>query len=409
MIRKSAAICILLFLELAVPARAQDAYTYNNMGLMLLKKGEFAKAAANFQQALALAPENSIFKENLAAAYARWAQAVLNKGRLNDAAKLYQTAIQILPKDPTLYHGLAEVYAVAKNYEYAIWALKNAIAVAPTYYPAYEDTGFLYYQAGDTATALQYWEKALQLGSKNEQMKKLMDKTGKETQTEKGFVKSKGSHFLVKYDGQTNAASGQAILEILENAYYNVGRKFGDTYPKTKVEVVLYSDEEFKKVTGAHTWMSGLYDGKIRIPIKNFSQYAGEIKLVAIHEYTHALIADMTQKTCPAWLNEGLAMTMEGASAGIFKELLSKAKLKGAWFPLSELQKTLTQFSSEEQAALAYGISLSFTTYLISKGGMFNVNQLLKKLGKGQALDAAFKAAYQTSLFSIEEAWKKTI
>ena len=41
---------------------------------------------------------------------------------------------------------------------------------------------------------------------------------------------------------------------------------------------VVTAETEFRKVTGVHGWVTGLYDGRIRIPVKDFGTAEREIR-----------------------------------------------------------------------------------------------------------------------------------
>ena len=60
---------------------------------------------------------------------------------------------------------------------------------------------------------------------------------------------------------------------------------------KMKVAVVIYPGRTFRAVTGAHGWVAGLYDGKIRVPAAGLRDAPpSAVRAVLTHEYAHALI-----------------------------------------------------------------------------------------------------------------------
>lgn len=105
------------------------------------------------------------------------------------------------------------------------------------------------------------------------------------------------------------------VLQELEDALDEYTENFGFRQPRAAIEVVLYPAEDFGNVVvGGPSWAEGLFDGRIRLPIragllrdKRFS----DLRMVLRHELVHALFASMSDhRSLPSWIDEGLAQLL---------------------------------------------------------------------------------------------------
>ncbi|NGZ60085.1 MAG: hypothetical protein CV081_06240, partial [Nitrospira sp. LK265] len=125
------------------------------------------------------------------------------------------------------------------------------------------------------------------------------------------------THFIVKFDGEEDQSTGTSVLEILEEAYREIGQKF-DHFPSKPIMVVLHAKDSFQGATGSPAWADGLYDttlGRIQIPTQGATTDRKWLASVLRHEYVHALLHDRLAASggaLPTWLNEGLAMQLAG-------------------------------------------------------------------------------------------------
>lgn len=100
------------------------------------------------------------------------------------------------------------------------------------------------------------------------------------------------------------------VIQLLEQAYQEIGRTFS-YYPDRTILAVLYTDQQFRDVTQSPAWTKALFDGKIHLPIGGPIENEALLKKVVYHEYTHALVHQLSRGKTPTWLNEGLALYFE--------------------------------------------------------------------------------------------------
>lgn len=105
----------------------------------------------------------------------------------------------------------------------------------------------------------------------------LFSKLKREHAVQDNFVKAENIHFRISFDGHEHGSIRNTVLRMLEDAYRNVGLKL-NYYPSETVTVILYSDRDFFDVTHAPSWAGGLFDGKIRIPVKGIKDRKRNLK-----------------------------------------------------------------------------------------------------------------------------------
>jgi hypothetical protein len=155
--------------------------------------------------------------------------------------------------------------------------------------------------------------------------------------------------------------------------------------------VLLYTDRQFSDVTRSPAWAGAIFDGKIRIPAKGLSQRSGALEQIIAHEYTHALVHEVTQGRAPVWLQEGLAQQSENlpeTPALVAKRLIQS----GGPFPLKNLEQSFVAMP-EAEAQLAYMESWLVVQYLEQRSGPFTLREILRALGDGDDINAALRQA----------------
>src|SRR5947207_456276 len=140
--------------------------------------------------------------------------------------------------------------------------------------------------------------------------RRLLEKIERERRVEAAFSRETTEHFVVKH----RAAGGEAVrpvVQALERAWERVGDQL-DYHPTERVTIVLYEGVQFHDVTRVHGWVTGLYDGKIRLPLGSGLPSGAALEQLVVHEYAHAAIHELSRGRTPRWLQEGLAQYLEG-------------------------------------------------------------------------------------------------
>jgi hypothetical protein len=210
----------------------------------------------------------------------------------------------------------------------------------------------------------------------------------------------------VKFDGETDQTTWAAVFEILEEAYREIGQKFGH-FPSKPIVVVLHAKSTFQSATGSPVWADGLFDpvlGRIQVPAQDALADRAWLTRVLRHEFVHALLHDQlgtADSAVPTWLNEGLAMELSGDRWSDLDQIM---KQEFTLIPLPALEGGWGGLSADA-ATVAYMEANSAVHYLIDRFGMHRMQGLLAHLRARQALSAAMQSQLSLSYEQFQSRW----
>jgi hypothetical protein len=238
------------------------------------------------------------------------------------------------------------------------------------------------YRQNELEAAQEQAQAALALRA-DEELRELLLRLKKEIRVQRNYDDARTANFIVMFDGYEHEGMKTAVLDILKDAYGEIGKEFNH-FPARPISVILYTAKDFADVTRAPMWSGGLFDqldGKIRVPVQGAAGNEAALRRVLYHEFTHALLFSLAPG-CPFWLNEGLAQYLSGEQA------VSAAQM----IPLGLLAKGFPR--DARLAYAAYMESLQAVQDLVEEYGMARLRRLLAGLGAGGDMETAFAAAY---------------
>jgi tetratricopeptide (TPR) repeat protein len=330
----------------------------------------------------------------------------LSEAELKAVEKLkegdYEGAIKYLKelseKDKRVLADIGLLYIKLTDYDNGITFLEEALKQETLKHTDNElltrkALAFAYYKKDDLDKSLLNIEKCLAI-KKEPELLAIHDRLMREKSTQQGFIGESTMHFKVMFDGYEHSGISRMVIGILEDAYKHVGSEL-NYFPSQPVTVILYTTKAFHDTTHAPEWAGGLYDGKIRVPVKGVEGNEEILKKVLFHEYTHAVVHSITP-VCPLWVNEGLA------------EYFSKKYPKriGQVVPLNLLERSFSWLGGG-RVGIAYWESYSAVSFLIEKYSASNIKDFLYSLAKGNDINTAFSDAFYTSYNDFIASWGK--
>ncbi|MBF0096687.1 MAG: tetratricopeptide repeat protein [Magnetococcales bacterium] len=174
----------------AVALHPQDPLFRNNLGTVLLALGQQQEAAQCYRQALAIHPTFAMTLCNLGnvlydlgereealqhyrsaireqpdfyAAYNSLANALQREGHFEEAVATYRQGLQIHPQYPEAYNNMAAALQSLQRLDEAIAACQQALAVKPDYPEAYRNLGNILLAQGRPEEAIASYQRALQI------------------------------------------------------------------------------------------------------------------------------------------------------------------------------------------------------------------------------------------------------
>jgi tetratricopeptide (TPR) repeat protein len=157
------------------------------------------------------------------------------------------------------------------------------------------------------------------------------------------------------------------VFGTLEDALAEYIEEYGFKPPPAPIEVGLYPVDAFKNVVvGGPEWAEGIFDGRLRIPIRDPRETAS-LTPVLRHELVHALFALMgDDRTIPSWFDEGMAQRLScpHGNCGAFQY----PPQPGQFLPPSAFFSPYVSFDAVK-AGRAYRQSLFLIDVIVARHG----------------------------------------
>lgn len=354
---------------------------YNNYGVTLARQGQWEQAEKYLEKALVIRPNSESIKNNLSNVYA------------SHALQLYQA-----PEDQT--------YS-SYNHAMAKQLVTRALSINIQNINAYLLLGDIEYYNQNMEAAKRAWQQAATLAPNNAQIQKRLNNITREAQVESTMDTQFNMYFIIKIDPEVEKiAPGFNINQALDAARIGVGVDLNYT-PTNKIPVIVYTRNDFREtIVDAPDWSGGAFDGKMRLIVTQAKNNVAELKSSIVHEYTHAVIKELTNGNCPRWFNEGVAKYEEykhGIPPRI--NILALAYNTNEFIPWDKIDQSIVS-KDRNTVILAYQQVFSFVYYLVERYGMNKLNVLLRTLATEQNFDTAFEQVYQTPLATVQNNWR---
>ena len=327
----------------------------------------------------------------------------LDKNDADRAATEFRRALAAEPEHPVALYGAGAAAFMQGRQTDAIGLLKRALQREPRLLQASALLGEIAYRQGDLTLAIKTYENALALAPGTVELRERLATLRSEATVHNNLGAFKDDRFTILFSGPANRVLAERATKVLRDAFWRIGQTLG-SYPSNPLNVVLYTDQQFRDITGAPDWAGAGYDGQIRMPVAGAAQNLPEFDRILTHELTHAMLHNIAARNVPAWLNEGLAMYFEGNNAAASEKRLAAAR---AFVPLAQLDREFTGLSAQ-QADLAYEMSAFAANTLLTRIGAGNLRFLLQDLDRGSAFDAAVQR-FGLTMAEFEGALKKRV
>jgi hypothetical protein len=127
------------------------------------------------------------------------------------------------------------------------------------------------------------------------------------------------------------------------------------------------------------------------------------------HEIAHVITeraARRDLRRLPAWLDEGISTRMQSSAGAEYAGVLREAARAGALLPLAMLQDLPNRASDR---ALLYASGAGMLDFLATRYGAERVAGVVRALGEGASVEAAFERALGTTLAAAEGEWRASL
>ena len=140
--------------QTAIALDEDHEHAYNNLGLVYVDMRLFILAIEMFRGALEISPENPAFYNNLG-------YACDMSDRFDEALQAYQNALEADTTFVDTYYNLADAYLNKESYQEAIQYYKSGIELDGGDATVYFNLGLAYQETGEVLSAIQSYEKGV--------------------------------------------------------------------------------------------------------------------------------------------------------------------------------------------------------------------------------------------------------
>lgn len=379
-------------LRKAIPENPKDKTLREALGGYLLKRVMRDASAKNLdelepqlQEALDLSPQTFMVQ------YV-WGNLYFNRKNYDGAIPHYEEAVRLSPDDASANAKMGLAFAFVMKYEEAIpFLFKGHQASPKDFFLAYY-LGVAHFETKDYEKAMEFLEAAMKV-ARNENDEKavmqLMQKVKEHGSSGEGSTVDENQRFIVQFAGDSQRDIGDAVMEMLEDAYDQVTSDLMYK-PDIKINVLFFRTEEFYKMGKTPQWAGALAQGaKILVPLKE-GYNSGAIKGVLAHEFTHVIINLRTNNRCPTWIHEGLAVYQENKAAygdpftlrpdyeRVFRETIQTDR---KILPLDRI--TLNYQTQGADISLGYVESYLAMRFLIDRWSWSGVDEMMTSMSQG--------------------------
>lgn len=334
------------------PPSPQDAAArLGAIGQEYVRSGEIERAIEVFAEAARRDPSSG---ENLA----RWTLAYLDHGDFEFARATLEIAAgraDLRPASAVLYAAIAERFASANQLEDAVVA----------------------------------WELAENAEGGNPAIAARLERARRELSVTPGQRLLQGERFAIYSDAAVPEPVVRDIEAHLEREYVRQRDFFAAADLPAAQVVLLYAGRRFFSLVAVPDWVSGVFDGKIRISVDPGAGFTPEVRSVLSHELAHAWIRFVAKEPAAAWLHEGLAQWCEGRR--IPRKDFPHAFARHKVFSLAEMERNFARRADLGAARASYLEALGIVEYLVSSRGDGALVCLLRDLGEGIETEEALR------------------
>ena len=389
----------ILFLALAAPATAAQASP---------SARELERRVTDLFHRAAGIPPGSAAAVTLSKEFSEAGAAYLSRGDPGRASELLERAYGLDVENGLALAELTLADVRLENFEAAAFYLRLAEQQSARSPPEiYRVLGEVYdslHRLDDAALA---WEQYQRLGGDDPQTLQRLARARRELSVASGQRSLSGEEFSFYWDPSIPEATVAQVARRLSAEYEEQAEFFGTRLPASQV-VVLYAGRAYFSLVAAPDWVSGVFDGKIRVSVDPDGGLSAELASVLSHELAHAFVRFASADLAPGWLHEGLAQWWEGKR--ITRDEIHDLFRGRSPHTLAEMEGNLARHGDRAASRTNYMQALAVIEYLMERHGTGSVACIVRDLGASRSLTEALRletGLTPEELFRRWKAWAK--
>jgi tetratricopeptide (TPR) repeat protein len=365
---------------------------------------ERERAIAAIHRRAATATPGSAEATRLSAELGGLGHGYLEEGEFGRAIELLSEAYGLDEQNGLVLSELTLAHVRVQDFDSARFYLRLAeerVASAPP--EIYGVLGEIYYSLNRLDDAVLAWSEFVRFGGQDPVQLRRLLRARDELALTRGQRSFSGDHFSIFADPDVPDAMVRLASEDLEAAYLRESVFFGTHLSGPQI-VVLYAGRAYFSLLSVPDWVSGVFDGKIRVCVEPRDGAERALSAVLTHELAHALIRQSSGDRAPGWLHEGLSQWWEGRRLphSEVKAVFGKKAPRS----LEVLETTFRQKLDRAAARASYAGALSVVEYLMSIRGEGIVACVLARLGGGTSFADALRVEAGLSPAELYRQWR---
>jgi hypothetical protein len=237
------------------------------------------------------------------------------------------------------------------------------------------------------------WEQFQRLGGDNPRILKRLARAREELSVAAGQKSRQTGSFLFFFDVAIPPKTVDAVEQSMDRCLSEQSGFFATRLPASQV-VVLYAGRAYFTLVSVPDWVSGVFDGKIRV----------SLEAVLCHEIAHAFLRQASADRAPGWLHEGLAQWWEGKR--ILRREFREAFRGQKPHSLAEMEGNLAGQGDRAAARTNYIEALGLVEYLMQSRGLGSLACLVADLRGGASVPQALHKETGLSPDELVSGWK---
>ncbi len=317
----------------------------------------------------------------------------------------------LAPGSPYAYAVVGSTLSAARQYDWSIAMLDEAITRAPGWAEPRLELGLVLMQKGDLPRARAELEKARAIDPFNTRVnnqltlvREMLDYATIETE-----------HFIIRYQPGIDEVLARDMAQHADRLYTEFTGFFGHEPPvKTQIDIMPDADHFAVRITGLpDIWTIAACTGDVlaltppRVGPKQKGHF--DWHNVVGHEYVHTITLSQTHNRIPHWFTEACAVSRETTGRTWDQhQLLAWALHNDRLFTLDQINWGFIRPTTPRDRPLAYAQAAWMLEYLIEKHGRESMVELLDLYALGTSNTAGVqKVTGQPTeeFFSAFKAW----
>jgi tetratricopeptide (TPR) repeat protein len=353
---------------------------------------------------------NSLSAEAIASKLTALAEELSKAGDVPEAIELLSEALGRDPGNGVALADLILAYLRNGDAEFADFYLDQAVSTTMRVNPpasAYATIGDAFAAQHLVDEALTAWEHFRRLGGSDPSVDQKIERARKE-QSVRQPQRVRASDKLVVY---TDASIPADVAEKIETHLLRESDRLVTLLPSAErlpLQVaIVYEGRAYFSLVSIPNWVSGVFDGKIRVSVEAPARWKPELAAVLSHELMHAYLRAVSRGRAPAWLHEGLAQWFQGEripSAGL-KEFFARRRIRS----LDEMEAALARRPDRETAREAYVEALGLVEFLTDGRGAGTIACIVADLAEDVPMESALTREAGLTPAELVAGWKKSL